>query len=74
MDEEKTPGEVLESLALLEVCGDLSADLPGAGERLAVGKVAEGRKGLVALEFEHERSHEMEIGARSNERRENRLG
>ena len=49
LEEPEAPAEVFEALALLEVLGDLCADLPCFGERIAVGNLAEGRKGLVSL-------------------------
>ena len=43
------PTEVLETLALLEMGGDLCTDLPGFGQGLAVIHVMKGDEGLVAL-------------------------
>lgn len=45
----KPPTEVLETLALLEMSGDLCADLPGFSQGFAVVHVMEGDEGLVAL-------------------------
>jgi hypothetical protein len=49
LEEPEAPAEVFEALALLEVLGDLCADFPCLGERVAVGNLAEGRKRLVSL-------------------------
>jgi hypothetical protein len=40
LEEPEAPTEVLQTLALLEVLGDLCADLPCLGEGITVGNLA----------------------------------
>lgn len=42
LEEPEAPTEVFKALALLEVLGDLCADLPCFGERIGVGNLAKG--------------------------------
>jgi hypothetical protein len=50
----QSPRQILESLTLLKMSSDFSADLPSFGQGLGVAEVGEGYEGFIAFEFEDE--------------------